>query len=136
MSDRPRFHAERITNSLWVGLLTYRRSRLSGFRPSAFPGSPEWLMEGQFSCLQWRDRAGLAPASLLRPRGHPECLNSTIAQTDDRDTISRIGIRSIEAIARAKTGLQLEARVAKGSPRNVHSRLGPATEDRLATVTR
>ena len=90
MSDRPRFHAERITNSLWVGLLTYRRSRLCGLKPSAFPGSPEWLMEGQFSCLQWRDRAGLAPASLLCPRGHPKCLNSTIAQTDRRNANSRL----------------------------------------------
>ena len=82
MSDRPRFHAEK--NHI---LIPGRSPDLTGetasmlFQIFRLPRYTEWLLEDPLSCLQWRDRAGLTPASLLCPRGHLECLKETIAQS-------------------------------------------------------
>ncbi len=85
-------------------------------RRNAFPGQPtEWHLVAPACCLQWRDRAGFSPASLLRPQGHLRMI-ADMLRTTPMVRNERLAVKSAR-LAAADRSPSLRREVARDASR-------------------
>ena len=85
--------------------------RSAAFAAAPLPSFPNLLMETQWlwveaSHLQWRHRAGLSPASLLCPRGHPKTFRLSEAtqvplRAERRNRLPKVALNALDLRARS-----------------------------------
>ena len=115
-------HAPIATSPCSEGLNVWRgREASPGFGIRArLPGICQWLSSARLFPLQWRDRAGLTPASVTRIR---ESTSAEEARRNARTRQARSSSASVSSrlSARRRSSYVARARVVRGAPARSNS---------------